>query len=184
MPAFERPSAISPSTSSSRGVSSESGPSSPRRGDELGDDLGVERRASLRDARDRLDELVHVHDPILQQVADAAAAVAEQLRGVGRLDVLGDDQDRRLRGRAAQLERRAQALVAVVRRQPDVDDRHVRALGADRSISATASPTAATTSKPLSRSSRCSPSRSSARSSAITTRKAAPRGSSSARPPG
>ena len=45
-----------------------------------------------RDAAHGVDEVVDVHDPVLQQVADAAAAVGEQLGRVGLLDVLRDDQ--------------------------------------------------------------------------------------------
>ena len=112
MPAFDRPSAISASTSRSRGVSSSSGPSSRRLREQLGDDLGVERGAAAGDPLDRLQEVGDVHDPVLEQVADPAAAVGEQLLGVGRLDVLGDDQHRRPGRLPAHLERGAQALVA------------------------------------------------------------------------
>ena len=42
--------------------------------DELRDDLGVERRAALADAPHRRGELLHVGDPVLEQVADALGA--------------------------------------------------------------------------------------------------------------
>ena len=77
------------------------------------------------------------------------------------------------RARAARLERARTPFVAERRRQPDVDDRDVGLLGDDASERVPSS-TAATTSKPLSRSRRARPSRRSARSSAITTRTAAP----------
>ena len=96
MPAFERPSAISPSTSSSRGVSAASGPSLPR--EELRHDLRIERRPAPCDARDRVDELADVHHAVLEQIADAALPVGKQLGGVGQLDVLRDDEDRRFPG--------------------------------------------------------------------------------------
>ena len=90
--AFERPSAISESTSVSRGVRRSSGPSTPPAREQLRDDLRIERGAAGRDAPHGVDEVVDVHDPVLQQVADATAAVGEQLRRVGLLDVLRDDQ--------------------------------------------------------------------------------------------
>ena len=47
--------------------------------EELRDDLGVERGAAGGDALHRVDELAHVGDAVLEQVADAAAAVGQQL---------------------------------------------------------------------------------------------------------
>ena len=72
MAALERPSAIRPSTSRSRGVrAAERGRGAPT-GDELGDHLRVHRGAAAGDAADGVDELGGVGDPVLQQVADAA----------------------------------------------------------------------------------------------------------------
>ena len=68
--------------------------------DELRDDGRVERRAALGDAAHRRGELVHVGDAVLQQVADALGALAEQLHRVGRLDVLRQDEHARSRASA------------------------------------------------------------------------------------
>ena len=79
----------------------------------------------LGHAPHRLEEVGDVHDPVLEQVADAAAAVGQQLLGVGLLDILRDHEHRRSRNLPPDLERGAQALVAVAGRQADVDDREV-----------------------------------------------------------
>ncbi len=100
MPVFERPSAISASTSCSRGVSRSSGPSRRLAREQLRHHLRVERGAAAGDPAHRLDELDDVQDAVLEQVAHAAAAVGEQLLGVGLLDVLGDHEDRRVRATA------------------------------------------------------------------------------------
>ena len=70
-------------------------------GEELRDDLRIERGAALGDPADGVDELVHVHHAVLQQVADAAPSVREKLGRVLLLDVLRDDQDRRFGSAAA-----------------------------------------------------------------------------------
>ena len=128
----------------------------------------------VRNAPNGVDEVGDVHDPVLEQVADAAAAVGEELGRVGQLDVLGDDEDRGGGPALPELESGAHALVAKRRRQPNVDDRDVGLLERHRMMERVGVATAATTSKPLSLSSRVRPSRSSARSSAMTTRTAAP----------
>ena len=97
---FERPSAISSSTSRSRGVSSSSGSSRAAAADELRDDRRVERRAALGDAPHRGGELVDVGDAVLEQVADALGAVGEQLERVARLDVLREHEHAGLRDAA------------------------------------------------------------------------------------
>ena len=70
--ALERPSAISPSTSRSRAVSRPSGSSRSCRASSCDDDLGVHGGAAAGDPADRVDELAHVGDPVLEQVAEAA----------------------------------------------------------------------------------------------------------------
>jgi hypothetical protein len=100
-------------------------PPRPATREQLRDDLGVEGGAAPGDAAHRVDEVVDVDDPVLEQIADAAAALGEQLGRVRVLDVLRDDEDRHLRNALAQLERGAQSLVAECRREPDVDDRDV-----------------------------------------------------------
>ena len=100
--------------------------------DELAHDLGVERRAALRDAAHGVDEVAHVADALLQQVADRAAAVGEQLGRVRMLDVLREHEHREAGPPAARLDRGAKALVPERRRQTDVDDRDVGLLDHDR----------------------------------------------------
>ena len=97
--------------------------------EQLGDDVGVERGATGGDASHRLEEVGYVHHPVLEQVADAAPAVGQQLRGVGRLDVLGDHEYGSAGDLAAHLERGAQALVAEGGGQADVHDREIGAPG-------------------------------------------------------
>ena len=127
---LERPSAISASTSSSRAERTSSGPPAFR-DEQLRHDLGVERRPARPDAPHGGDEVVDVHDPVLQEVADPAAPVGEELGGVGLLDVLRHDQDPRLGRAVAQRERGPHTLVAERRRQADVDDRDLRPLEQD-----------------------------------------------------
>src|SRR5204863_363346 len=81
---------------------------------------------ALRDAAYGVDELLHVGDAVLEQVADAAAPVGQQLGRERALDVLREDEHRQARHLHARLERRADALVGERRRQPDVDDADVR----------------------------------------------------------
>ncbi|EQD86671.1 hypothetical protein N599_08175 [Saccharopolyspora erythraea D] len=61
-------------------------------GEQLGHDLGVHPGAAGGDAAQGVDELVDAGHAVLEQVAHAAAAVGEQLAGVGLLDVLGEHQ--------------------------------------------------------------------------------------------
>ena len=92
---------------------------------QLGHDLGIERRATTGDAAQRIGELAHVGHAVLEQVADAAGPVGQQLAGVLRLHVLAQHQHRRARHQAARLDGRAQALVTLGRRHAHVDDRDV-----------------------------------------------------------
>ena len=74
--------------------------------EQLGDDLGVERGAAGGDAPQRRRGTRDVGDAVLEQVADALAAAAEQVGGVALLDVLAEDEDRHV-GVAARGSRRA-----------------------------------------------------------------------------
>ena len=76
MPWFERPSAMWPSTSRSRGLSADERVLAPPPPDQPGDDLGIERRAALPDATHALDEAVDVGDAVLEQVAEPSALSA------------------------------------------------------------------------------------------------------------
>ncbi len=93
MAEFERPSAIRPSTSRSRGDSGASGIAAAAAGEQLGHDLGIEGGAAGADPAHGVDELGHVGDPVLQQVADPGGVAGEQLGGVALLDVLAEDED-------------------------------------------------------------------------------------------
>ena len=128
--ALERPSAISPSTSRSRGVSSSSG-SAARPPSELGDDLGVQRRAARGHAAHGVDELARVADALLEQVAHAAVAVGEQLGGIARARRTGRARARSAGQAAPRLERSAHPLVGERRRHADVDHADVGRLGVD-----------------------------------------------------
>jgi len=61
--------------------------------DEGRDDPGVDDRAAVPDASDRLREGVKVPDAVLEEVAAPCALVLEQLHGVAGFDVLREDQD-------------------------------------------------------------------------------------------
>ena len=100
--AFERPSAIRPSTSRSRAVSRSSG-ASLRAGQQRRDHLGVEHGAAGGDPAYGVDERRDVGDPVLEQVADRPLAALEQLARVELLDVLRQHEDRQpgLAARAA-----------------------------------------------------------------------------------
>ncbi len=88
--------------------------------EELADHLGVEGGAAGGDPGQRVGELGHVGDPVLEQVADAGGAALQQLGRVPGLDVLGEHQHAGPGMPAAELEGGAQALVGVGRRHADV----------------------------------------------------------------
>jgi hypothetical protein len=107
MPALERPSAISVSTSSlPDGQRCEVLDASSGTG-QLGDHFRVERCAAGSHPGQRIGELGDVRDAVLQQIADAGRAAGEQSSRILRLDVLGEEQQRRCRdGRGGSLSRR------------------------------------------------------------------------------
>lgn len=70
----------------------ERGPSAACPND-LRNDLGIERRPSGRDARERVHELADVCNAILEQVPHTRRALGEKLRRISRLQVLREDQD-------------------------------------------------------------------------------------------
>ena len=86
---------------------------------------GIERRAATGDAPQCVHEFRDVADAILEQVADTAPTSASSSRRVLPLDVLAQHEDRRARHATARLDRGLEALVALRRRHPDVDDGHV-----------------------------------------------------------
>src|SRR5581483_526007 len=86
---------------------------------------------ALRDPADGGRELADVADAVLQEVAHPLGAVGEQVEGVLRLDVLREHEHGGAGMALADLAGRAQALVRVGGRHPDVHHRHVRAVRAD-----------------------------------------------------
>ena len=87
----------------------------------LGDNLSVEHRRAARDPVKGVKKLLHPGDPVLQQVADGAGTVREQIAGVGHLDVLAEDQHGGGRQMRAGGDRRAQALVGACSRRYELD---------------------------------------------------------------
>src|SRR5688572_869996 len=86
----------------------------------LGDDLRVERGPAVRDLSHRVDEGRGVRDALLEEVADARGAVAEQPQRVALVDELGEHHDPGAGQLGADPQRRADAVVGVGRRHPDV----------------------------------------------------------------
>ena len=114
MAALDHPSAISASTSRSRGEAVDRVPAAAQ---QLADHLGVDDRAAGGDPLHRVDELLHLADPVLEQVAHPGPAPVarvgvEQLGGVGLLDILAEHQHGQGGMRHAQGDGGAQALVA------------------------------------------------------------------------
>ena len=83
------------------------------------------------DALDGIGEQREVGHAVLEQVADALGAVADQVDRVALLGVLREHEHADARLRRADLHRRPQAVVGVVGRHLDVDDRDVRLVRAD-----------------------------------------------------
>ena len=121
MPWFDLPSAIAASTSRSRGC-----PPAP---EHPPDHLGVERATAGGDAPDRLQERLDVAHAFLEQVAHALRLRADELERVLLLVVLGKHEHAGLRTLLAQLERRAQPVVAMTGRHLHVGDDHVGLVG-------------------------------------------------------
>ena len=93
--------------------------------EQLGDDLGIQRGASVRNAAARTHELRDIGNPLLEEVADANRAAAEQLRCEALLDVLRKDEHRCSRPYGPQFDGRPKPLVGERRRHADVDDDEV-----------------------------------------------------------
>jgi hypothetical protein len=93
------------------------------------DHLGVQRAAAGGDAPDRLQERLDVAHAFLEQVAHALGLRADELERVLLLVVLGKHEHAGLRTLLAQLERRAQPVVAMIRRHLHIGDDHVGLVG-------------------------------------------------------
>src|SRR6266540_1099890 len=100
---------------------------------ELGDDLGVERGATGGHPAQRVEEVGHVGDAVLEEVPDPAGPHGQQVGGVALLDVLGQHHHGDLRVLAADHERGPDALVGVGRRHAHVDHDQVGVVLADSS---------------------------------------------------
>ena len=122
---FDRPSAISSSTSRSRGGQLLERVVGALPTHELADDGGVERRAAVGHAAHGRAELLEIGDAVLEQVADALGARLEERHRVPGLDVLREQEHADRGMPLADLAGGPKALVRVRRRHADVDDRDV-----------------------------------------------------------
>ena len=126
MPLFERPSAISASTSRSRGRQLGKGIVAPPLRDQLLDERRVDHRAAAGDPLERVHEVLDAPDPALEQVADALAALEQ----VDRVSTSTCAESRRIptSGCSALIAPRGvEALGGLRRRHADVHDDEVRA---------------------------------------------------------
>ena len=87
--------------------------------------MGSIHAFALGDPAQGVDEDGDVGDAFLEQVAEPAGLVGEQPLGVPGLEVLAEQDDRRLRVALADAPRRDQALVGMGGRHADVDDGRV-----------------------------------------------------------
>jgi hypothetical protein len=92
---------------------------------ELRDDLRVQGGAAGRYPAHRVQEVTHVRDAVLQQVANGALRRGQQVGGVAPLDALGQDQQCDVRVLAADDQRGPDAFVGVRGRHPNIDDGQV-----------------------------------------------------------
>src|SRR3982074_3577714 len=95
------------------------------------DHLRIESAAAARDARDGIPERIDVADALLQQVADALCAVADEVKGVVLLVILGEHQHAGLGKHTPKLDRCTQAVVCPPGRHLDIDNCDIR-LGRER----------------------------------------------------
>jgi hypothetical protein len=88
--------------------------------DQALDDLGVERRPPARHPADRAREQRQIPHPILQQVANALGALADQLERISGFQVLRENYDADVGKARAYFSCRAQPIVGVPRRHLNV----------------------------------------------------------------
>ena len=93
--------------------------------------FGIEHGTAGRDAPQRARDLAEVGDPVLEQIADTARVVADQLERVARLDVLAEHEYADLRVRPADRHGRSEPIVGMRGRHPDVGHDHVGLMRAD-----------------------------------------------------
>ena len=98
-------------------------PASPA--DELADDFGIDRRAAPRHSTNGVNEAFDVGDAVLEQIADALGSTAEEVHRVLLLEELREHEHSGRGHVRADLVRRQQTVIGVVRRHLDVNDRDV-----------------------------------------------------------
>jgi hypothetical protein len=126
-----RPSAISASTSRSRGVSSSSGSARRRRSSSAATSCGSTTTPPADDARDRVRQLVDVEDAVLEQVPDPLLIAVEEPERILGLDVLREHEKADVVEARPDLRGGSQALVGERRRKTDVDEDGVGPLALD-----------------------------------------------------
>ena len=132
MPALLRPSAISASTSLSRGVRKSSGDCGrARAATSASTTRGSITEPPLATASMRAPQHVDVGHALLQEVGASVGAVLEQRERVVGLDVLAEHHDADVRVRRPDEVRGAHALVGPGRRHPDVGDHDIGRIGLD-----------------------------------------------------
>ena len=102
----------------------------PAHAEQLRDDLGIQCRATVADATQRVQEIVDIQHPVLEQVAESAGG--DQVDGVPALDVLREQHHADFRVVPLHLPGGARTVVGEVRWHPDVDHRQVRKFPFDR----------------------------------------------------
>jgi len=75
---------------------------------------------------DRVDQLVQLGDPVLEEIAAPAGTPINQGEGVARVGVLGQHHHRGPRMRRSQRGGESDALIRLRRRHPHISDHHVR----------------------------------------------------------
>lgn len=100
-------------------------PRDARSRDQALDDLGVERRPPERDTAHGAREQRQIPDPILQQVANALGAVADEFERISGFQVLREDHDADFGTIHPYFSCRAQAIVGVPGRHLNIRHNHV-----------------------------------------------------------
>jgi hypothetical protein len=89
-------------------------------------DLRVKRRSAIRDATHGIGEGLDVGDAILEQIANAACVLADEVKRVGLVAKLREHEDPGVRVGAPNLDGRSQPIIGVVRRHLHIHDGDVR----------------------------------------------------------
>src|SRR6266581_5241795 len=93
--------------------------------EELGDDRRVHRRAAGGHTAYSVEKVVDLDNTVLEEISEAGRAVAEQVHGGGRLDVLGQQHGSGLRPGRPDGANCFDAIVQMVRWHTDVGDQQV-----------------------------------------------------------